>query len=53
MHLHDPTILKKQQYKSIIFYQKSNHQELEVIKTVLEEVKKDGQYPGFPSKLVT
>jgi peptide-methionine (S)-S-oxide reductase len=47
MHLHDPTTLNKQgydagtQYRSIIFYEKGNQKELDVIKAVLEEVNKN------------
>lgn len=46
MHIHDPTTIKKRgsdsgsQYRSIILYEKGNIKQQEVIKAVLEEVKK-------------
>ena len=59
MHLHEPTnrnqqgIDVKTQYRSVIFYEKGNHEELEIIKKTMEDVVKEGQYPGYPHKIAT
>ena len=53
MHLHDITTPKKTQYHSVIYYEKGNIEELQVIKKTMEEVAKEGKYPGYPAKIVT
>jgi peptide-methionine (S)-S-oxide reductase len=59
MHVHNPTTLNRQgddvgsQYRSIILYEEGNIQEEKVIQAVLEEVRHDKNYPGYPAPIVT
>lgn len=56
-HVHDPTTLNRQgndigtQYRSTVMYE--TEEEKNDAHSVIEEVTKEGKYPGAPNKIVT
>lgn len=56
-HVHDPTTLNRQgndvgtQYRSTVMYE--TEEEKNTAHSVIEEVTKEGKYPGAPGKIVT